>query len=186
MRKLGAGLVLFLVFGALFAISAGPAGAAKAKGCSGSGTSFDVDDTEIDNASAPGKGGTKDDPFDVSTDGKVKYSYTINGNIAGGKWKVQLDTGIFKIPFSGKISRTASSQGDGTEPLKKHLKFAGMSTFLGLVKADIVATKGGTTCRISGYLKFHADIWTTPMFYLALILLLLGLLFGFFSLEGVA
>ena len=180
MRKLGAGLVLLLAFGALFVMLAGPAGAAKAKGCSGQGTSFDVDDLEIDKASAPGKGGTKSNPFDVTTDGRVQYSYSINGNVAGGKWEVKLDTGFgLKIPFGGKISRTASSSGDGVEPLKKHLQVGGLDAFLGLVKVDVVAKKGGTTCTVSGYLKIHGDFYTTPAFYLALILLALAFLLGF-------
>jgi hypothetical protein len=174
------------VFGALFVALAGPAGAAKAKGCSGSGTSFDKDDVQVDTAAAPGRGGTKANPFDVTTDGRVQYEYSIREpGVAGGKWEVKLDTGFgLKIPFSGKISRTASASGQGVEPLKKHLQFGGLDAFLGLVKVDIVAKKGGTTCTVSGYLKIHADIFTTPAFYLALILLILGILLGFLAMGA--
>lgn len=166
------------VVSGLFLIATAPgAGAATAKGCSGAGVSLDGD-TRIDRASAPGRGGTKDNPFDITIDGAVSYRYQIDGPIQGGRWNLVIDIGPFMpdIKFGGKISRTAAQSGSGTEPIKKHLKIGGLAAFVGLMKADIVATKGSTRCVVSGWIKLHDSVFTTPAFYLAFILLIAAII----------
>lgn len=174
-----AGLIL-----ATMLIVAGPAGAADAKGCSGSGVSVDGDIT-LDRASAPGKGGTKNDPFDVTTDGEIRYQYRVSrGALSGGRWTAEIDTGIIPISFSGAIEQGSSQEGDGVEPLKKHLQVGGLSVLTGLLKIDIKARAGGIRCTVSGYLKIHASVFTTPAFYLAIILLVLALLLFYFGMGA--
>lgn len=178
MRRALSVFLMAMVTGAFFVATAPGAGAANAKGCSGSGVSLSDDLGEIDKASAPGRGGTKDNPFDIEINGKVQYDYTIAGPIAGGKWNVVIDLGMPFLPdpkFGGKVSKTASQSGSGTEPIKKHLKFGGLSAFVGLMKADIVVTKGSTRCVVSGWIKIHDSVLTTPAFYFALILLMIAL-----------
>lgn len=167
-----------------------PAGAAGAKGCTGSGISISDElgeGAEIDRASAPGRGATKDNPFDIEIKGRVNYEYTINGPIAGGKWNAILDLGIPLVPdlkFGGKISKTASSSGSGVEPIEKHLKVGGLSTFVGLIKVKIVATKGGTQCVVTGWIKIHDSVFTTPAFYFALLILLIAIWLGYLGMGS--
>lgn len=58
MRRLILVGVIAGMVGAFFIASAGPASAADAKGCSGSGRSIGESGFVIDRASAPGEGGT--------------------------------------------------------------------------------------------------------------------------------
>jgi hypothetical protein len=182
MRRAVSVFVVAVVMGVFFIATAPGASAANAKGCSGSGVSISEDGDVIDNASAPGKGGTKDNPFDIEVNGKVKYNYKVNGNLTGGRWNVVIDLGFFlpDVKFGGSI-KSASTTGTGTEPIKKHLKVGGLAAFVGLMKADIVATNGKTRCTVSGWIKLHASVLTTPAFYLALILLVIAILLLYFG-----
>ncbi|MFO7589778.1 MAG: hypothetical protein R6X23_02625 [Acidimicrobiia bacterium] len=166
---------------AFLVLGAPAAGAADADGCRGSGVSLDGDGLEIDSASAPGRGGTKDDPFDVTTDGEVQYDYDVQAPVAGGTWKVEIDTGLFPISFGGDISDDSDQSGAGVEQLKDHLQIGGFAPLTGLLKVDIEATgPSGGTCTVSGWLKIHDSVFTTPAFYLGLIFAVLGIfLLGF-------
>src|SRR5262245_1757541 len=98
---------------------AGPAGAAS-RGCAGTATSFDDSGKQLDKASrSPDAGGTSDHPFEVDTDGHVKYTYDAGKDIAGGSWHLTL-LGVKTI--GDDISDTASASGGGDEPLKSHLE----------------------------------------------------------------
>ncbi|HUV11171.1 MAG TPA: hypothetical protein VMX12_09345 [Acidimicrobiia bacterium] len=169
----------------LFGALAPPAGAADASGCNGSGTSLDSDGIRIDSATAPGRGGTKGNPFDVTADGEVRYRYDVQSPVAGGTWKVKIDTGLFPVSFGGDISQRSSQSGSGVEPLKKHLQIGGFAPLAGLIKVDIEATgPSGGTCVVSGWIKIHESVFTTPVFYLALIFLLLGILVLFYGMAS--
>ena len=98
-------VIALLACGAMVA-SAAPAGAATAHGCSGAAASLAKTGAIIDRASAPGNGATLSNPFDVKTDGSVRYHYDIahGGRIATGHWKVSIDTGLVPITFGGDLS----------------------------------------------------------------------------------
>ncbi len=159
---------------------AGPAGAADAKGCSGSGTSFDADNKQLDTASAPGPGGTKEHPFEVDPDGHVQYEYDIQGEIASGKWSVKL---LGPISFGDDIADDEPSTGGGDEPMESYLKPGGISTFVGLIKTDIeIKNQGGATvCTFSGYIKIGGSLLESPIFYLSIVFILLAILLGFWG-----
>ena len=177
MRLLRTWSVVAVVALAFLVFAAPSAGAANADGCSGSGVSFDGDGLQIDSASAPGRGGTKDDPFDVTSDGEVQYDYDVQSPVAGGTWKVKIDTGLFPISFGGDVSDSSEQSGSGVEQLKDRLQVGGFAPLTGLLKVDIEATgPSGGTCTVSGWLKIHDSVFTTPAFYLALIFFVFGLL----------
>jgi hypothetical protein len=191
MRTARAGLTLLTVFGgltgALVVATAAPAGAANASGCSGSGTSIGASGLAIDQASAPGGGGTKDNPFQVETGGRVRYQYTIKGPIGGGTWKAVIDTGlpfVGNVEFSGRIKSSSQPSGKGVEPLKKHLQFAGIAAVVGAVKVKIVATSGHTRCVVSGWIKINDSPVKSAMFYESLLLLLFAIIFFYLAMMG--
>jgi len=166
-----------LGFGSLLML-AGPAGAASASGCSGSATSFDSSGSALDKVSAPGAGGTKDNPFEVNPDGHVKHNYNVKSDIAGGKWDVKL---LGPVKFGDDISATSSNTGGGDEAMSSYLKPGGIPILVGLIKADVeIKNKAGNTvCTYSGWIKIGGSVLESPIFYLSIIFVLLGLLFGF-------
>jgi len=174
-----AGLVL-----ATMLIVAGPAGAADATGCSGSGTSFDGDGKQLDQGSAPGAGGTDADPFEVDVDGRIEYTYQgVDEGIAGGTWDVKILNS--PIPaFGGDIEPDAQlPDGDGVEPLKEHFQFGGLAPLLGKYKIEIKASGGGAECIVKGVIQINGSLVKSPTFYVSVALVGLGGLL-FFTAMG--
>ena len=191
MRRLTGAFVLAGLVGALFVATAGPAGAASARGCSGSGRSISADGDVIDRASAPGGGGTKSDPFTVETKGQIAYDYSVNrGALSGGKWTASIDTGLpipglETISFSGDIEAGSSQSGDGVEPLEEHLQVGGLATLAGKLQMTIKARAGGVNCTVVGWIEIKDSPVKSIMFIEAIILLILAFLFFWFAMMGV-
>lgn len=59
-------------------------------GCSGSATSYNADGDVIDNAEAPGAGGTQARPFMLDPKGSVAWYATSKGVITTGTWAVSV------------------------------------------------------------------------------------------------
>ena len=169
-----------LGFAVLMTIAAAPAGAASASpgSCSGNATSANSGGKQLSKVAAPGAGGTKSDPFEITTDGSVDYTYKLGGDVAGGTWKVVL---LGPLSFSGDISDTAASSGSGSEALKKHFQVGGLAPLVGLIKADVVVENkdGSTVCTYSGWIKIGGSILETPVTYAAVVLVGLGGLLAF-------
>ena len=66
----------------------GAALGADATGCSGSATSFDSTGAPLDQVSAPGQGGTFDDPFVVDLEGTVAWEGSTEVVFQNGGWSV--------------------------------------------------------------------------------------------------
>ncbi len=62
--------------------------AADATGCSGSVQSLMADGSPLDAASAPGAGGTEDDPLVIDPDGSVTWQGSTDVAITSGSWAV--------------------------------------------------------------------------------------------------
>jgi hypothetical protein len=180
MRRLlaTAGLAGFM-FGTLL-LMGGPAGAASGDGCTGSATSFDGDNKQLDKASAPGPGGTKDNPFEVDPDGHVQYEYNVENEIAGGTWSVKL---LGPVSFGDDISDDSGPSGNGDEPLESYLKPGGVTPIVGLIKADIeIKNKDGdVVCTYSGWIKIGGSVLTSPVFYLSIVFLAFAGFLGFLA-----
>jgi hypothetical protein len=149
---------------------AGPAGAAEATGCKGTGTSFDDKGKQLDTGAAPGQGGTDSDPFEMDVDGRVEYTYDgVDSGIAGGTWDVKILNS--PIPaFGGDISPTAQlPSGDGVEPMKEHFQFGGLAPLLGKYKIEITASGGGAECVVKGVIQINGSLVKSPTFYVSLV-----------------
>jgi hypothetical protein len=162
-----------LVCGGLVAMSA-PAGAATADGCGGTGVSFDSEGERQDSANAPGRGGTKSNPFDVWADGTVEYTTEFDATSAG-EWDLKIQK--TPISFSDDIKADAGPTDEGTEQLDDHFQPGGVNAIIGLYKVDIKANRGGTPCVVSGWIHVHGSLIKAPLFWLALIFIILGLWF---------
>jgi len=82
--------MIVAVFAALVlaAVPVGAALGADATGCSGSATSFDSTGAPLDQVSAPGQGGTYDDPFVVDLEGTVAWEGSTEVVFQNGSWSV--------------------------------------------------------------------------------------------------
>jgi hypothetical protein len=70
------------------AVPVGAALGADATGCSGAATSFDSTGAPLDQVSAPGAGGTADDPFVVDLEGTVAWEGSTEVVFQDGSWSV--------------------------------------------------------------------------------------------------
>jgi hypothetical protein len=189
MRRLAAGAVLAGVLGAMFIATASPAGAASAKGCSGSGRSIGEEGLVIDRASAPGEGGTEKNPFKIETAGKIDYDYTVKkGALGNGKWTASIldPSGLGLLPdikFSGNITAGTSNQGSGVEELKKHLQVGGIPIPAGTFEIKIVARAPGVSCTVQGWLEINNSPVKSVIFIESMVLFLLGLLILFWCMA---
>ena len=177
-RLLAATGLAGLVFGVLLAM-ANPAGAASASsGCSGKASSVDKDGKALSKVSAPGAGGTKDNPFEIDPEGKVTYEYGgLDQASSGGSWNVQL---LSVIKFGSDFD-SAQPSGGGTEALKSHFEVGGLAPLVGLIKADVVIKdkSGNDVCTFSGWIKIGGSIFKSPVTYAAIVFLGLGAFLGF-------
>jgi hypothetical protein len=179
MRRLLAAVGLAGLASIALLATAAPAGAASASnGCSGNATSFDSSGKQLSKVAAPGAGGTKDDPFEIKTDGKVDYHHQLKPAVDnGGSWNVKL-LGVIK--FGGDFDHS-SSPGDGSEGLKSHFQFGGFAPLVGLIKADVVVEDkaGNEVCTFSGWIKIGDSVFKSPVFYAGIVFVGLGGLLGF-------
>jgi len=132
----------------------------------------------IDRASAPGGGGTEDDPFTVKTKGKIAYDYAVDQDaLSGGKWTAEIDTGspipgTETISFSGDIDPGSSQSGEGVEPLEDHLNVGGLAVLVGKMKITITGRASGVNCRVVGWIEITDSPVKSILFIEAVILFL--------------
>ncbi len=165
----GAGALL------LAALPAGPAVAADATGCSGSAQSVSADGTVLDEASAPGDGGTQSDPFVVDPEGTVIYEGTIDQAITSGNWSIT----VMGLPFmSGPIDNPAGdtkSAGDvdvstAPAPVQWVLSTSALIPVSGEMSGE------GGSCVGSGFIAGTGDGTTSsPVFFAGAGFALIGL-----------
>jgi len=165
----GAGALL------LAALPAGPAVAADATGCSGTAQSLSADGTVIDEASAPGQGGTQSNPFIVDPGGSVRYEGTIDEAITSGEWSVT----VMGLPFmSGPIDNPAGDTASAGEvdvsttaaPVQWVLSTSALVPVSGEMSGE------GGSCVGSGFIAGTGDGTTSsPVFYAGAGFVLIGL-----------
>jgi hypothetical protein len=166
------------------ALTATPAGAAEASGCHGDASSSDKSGHGIDTANAPGEGGTESAPFQIDPYGKVAYEYEFDSAMHDGTWSVST-TGALSLSFSGKVTSAHEQSGSGTESLKKRLVkkvpiLGEVVLFTGLVKVDVdVTAPGGGHCVFSGWVEVKENPARTPLFYAAVVFLVIAALLLF-------
>ena len=165
---LSAALGVFATFGV-----AAPAGAASATGCHGSATSSTGSGARLDQAAAPGAGGTADHPFELEYDGTVKYDATSQDALQGGTWNVK--SSVFS--FGSEVGGTNTSQ-SGTEKISDHIPFV----VPGLYKVKITASAPGkASCTVEGWIRIIDSPVATPLWFAGLGLIVVAIPFFVFG-----
>lgn len=157
---------------------ASPAGAAQVNGCHGVASSAYEDGSPLDSISGPGAGGTSADPFLVSWDGKISWNGDSDTVIKDGKWTVTAES-LLPIPL-GKAFKNDGGTTNNTDSTTLGEKSPIMVTGKYLVSFK-VSGKTGSPCTGKVWIKVIDSPFGTPLFFLALILMIMG--FGFIGLP---
>lgn len=136
----------------------GSAEAARVSGdCTGSATSFDADGAQLDEVSAPGRGGTSKDPFVVDPDGTVAYEGSTGVALHDHSWSVDV-MGI-AVKSGGSANEGDLVSTDGTVDVEDYLPVAAVGLFK--VSASISASEG--ICSGSLWVKVDGSpVGTVP------------------------
>ena len=162
--------------------------AADAKGCQGEATSFDAVGIPMDNAAAPGAGGTREDPLDVLWVGTIEWSGSTDEVLQNGTYKVGVAPtrgGILIETFVGGVtSRLPGFSGDvknadgkqTAEGVVSPSELTGMSKFMtGMYAVDWTVTGEAGSCTGSGFVKITDNPRGSTAWWVALAFILLGL-----------
>jgi hypothetical protein len=145
-------------------VPASAAIAANATGCSGSVQSQLADGQSLDQASAPGEGGTATDPLVIDPAGAVAWEGSTDSVITGGTWSVQV-AGVTVLSGTAENSEGKTSA-DGVVELANTL--APVQWVLqtnALIPVSGELTGSGGTCAGDGYIAgTGAGTYTSPVF----------------------
>jgi hypothetical protein len=164
------------MIGLLAAVAAAPpATAASASGCRGVAKSLTGSGESLDQATAPGAGGTSGRPFDVEYDGTVSYRATTHDPLQDGSWDVK--SSVFS--FGGDVGGSDTSQ-SGTEKVSDHVPF----TVPGLYKVTITAhAPGKAACSVTGWIRIIDSPVGSPLWIAALVLIVVGVPLLYFAMP---
>ena len=191
-RAVAATVTMVLVGGGVFA---GVAAAADASGCQGRAVSFDSSGIPVSDAKAPGAGGTQNDPLVVVGDGRVDWSGSTDSVIKNGSWSVKVSPANAGLVgerffdlfsgslFSGDIDNESGKR--STSGSKDVSEFTTTSFLTGVYKVKWSATGNGAACTGTAFIELAESPWKSPMFYIAILMLLIGLgVLGSLLLKG--
>lgn len=135
-------------------------------------TSLDADGNTLATATGGGNDSTQADPFLVDWDGTVEWTGTTGTQvIKDSSWSVS----VFNIPtpLSGtEANEDGTSDGDGTVDVGVNLPLR----MTGLFFVSGSMTGDGGSCSGSGWMRLAGDPLGSTLFWLGLVLILLGLL----------
>jgi len=173
-------LVRAALLGALaYLLVAAPVAAFPLTNCTLQLTALKADGSTIDSVAGGAADATQEDPFLVAWDGKVKYAGSSQIAMKDNSWHVD----VFGIPtpLTGSDANAADSRdGSGTVGVSENAPFR----FTGLYYVSGSITGSGGTCAGSGWLKLTGDPLGTIPFFVALGVLVLGLLMLGFGFRG--
>lgn len=135
-------------------------------------TSLDADGNELATAAGDGNDSTQADPFEVDWDGTVEWTGTTGTEvIKDSRWGVS----VFNIPtpLSGtEANEDGEKDGDGTVDVGVNLplRMTGLFFVSGSISGD------GGSCSGSGWMRLVGDPLGSTLFWLGLVLIVLGLL----------
>ena len=181
-------MVLILSCVVLPTVAVSTAHAADATGCQGEATSFDAVGIPMDNAAAPGEGGTREDPLDVLWVGTIEWSGSTDEVLQNGTYNVGVAPtrgGILvEAAFGELTSRLPGFSGDvknedgkkTAEGVVSPAELTGMSKFVtGTYAVDWTVTGEAGSCTGSGFVKITDNPRGSTAWWVALVLILLGL-----------
>lgn len=135
-------------------------------------TSLDADGNQLGSAVGDSNDSTMADPFEVDWDGTVEWTGTTGSQvIKDSKWSVS----IFNIPtpLSGtEANEEGTNDGDGTVDVGPNLPLR----MTGLFFVSGSMTGDGGSCSGSGWMRLVGDPLGSILFWIGLVLIVLGLL----------
>ncbi len=150
----------------------GSAAAFPLRDCTLELTSLDADGGALDSATGPSADATSDDPFLVDWDGTVVWNGTMGSQtIKNYSWHVEF-FGI-PTPLRGQGSNDdGKTDGDGTVDVSSNLAFrpSGLFYISGEISGD------GGSCSGSGWMKIAGEPVSSVPFWLAVVLIVLGVI----------
>lgn len=162
--------------------------AADATGCQGEATSFDTVGIPIDQAAAPGEGGTRDDPLDVLWAGSIEWSGSTDAVLQNGTYEVGVaptDAGILvetavgwltqQLPgFSGEVrNESGKTSASGTV---SPAEVVGRPLLTGTYAVDWTVTGEAGSCTGSGFVTITDNPRSSITWWVALTLIVLGII----------
>lgn len=133
--------------------SASPASAAEAVGCQGMAVSYTQAGTELDRVTAPGPGGTNEDPFLVDFDGTIRWSGSSDAVLQNGAWSVS----IGGFPLSGDVTNESGTrEASGTDTIGSKLPAFVKTILQGEAKILVtgeVTGSGGQSCVVAVWIQ---------------------------------
>lgn len=167
LRRLG-----FIALPALILLLPASASAFPLTNCTLALTSLDANGATIDTATVGATDATQENPFIVDWDGKVQWAGTMGPLvIKDHSWSVL----VYNIPTpqsGGDANEGGDTDGDGTVQVSENLPFR----FAGLFYVSGTISGTGGSCAGSGWVKVSGDPLGTIPFWLAVLLIALGLL----------
>ncbi len=176
--------ILLAIVATVVLVGAGaPPPGATASGCQGKAASFTVGEDSLGSAAAPGRGGTMSDPFDVVWDGDIAWSGSTGAPVQNGTWSVSLAPvggGVAARGFAWAVSTLASgdvgnesakTSTSGTSRLSDYVPVRAMT---GIYEVSWDVSDARTSCTGSAVINITGNPLTTPMFFIALLMFLLG------------
>jgi hypothetical protein len=161
-----------LLLGALGILGlAGPAAAFPLTNCTLQATALAADGSTIDSIASGATDATQTAPFLVDWDGTVTYTGNVQVAMLNNTWHVD----VFGIPTplrGGSPNQADNRDGNGTVAVGANAPFR--TTGLYYVSGSI--TGSGGTCSGNGWFKLTGDPIGTIPFFIALLVLILGLL----------
>ncbi len=174
--------LLYIALPALILLLPASASAFPLTNCTLTLTSLDANGTQLDTATAGGDDSTQADPFIVDFDGSVAWAGTMGSQvIKDHKWSVS----VFNIPTplaGGDPNAGGDTDGDGTVQVGENLPFELVGLFY--VSGSIAGTGGD--CAGSGWMKLNGDPVGSVLFWIFLVLVVLGALMLFMGWKGAA
>ncbi len=153
-------------------VSGGSAHAATFTGCEGRATSADKRGRPVDQATAPGTGGTRGDPFRVRSDGRISYSGATQDVLTNGRWKVELGV-PFAPDLTGRVGNAIGNRAwSGEEAVSDRIPLRIRGLFR--VRFEVTGT-GAAPCTGSVWVRVEGNPITTPLGMAAVALTLAGL-----------
>jgi hypothetical protein len=153
-------LAVALALGAALGMTGGlsEATAATANGCTWDATSLDAQGREIDAASAPGRGGTKDDPLLIAADGSVTWRGSSQQVLQNGSWNVRGGG----LSLSRRLGNEAGAQASsGRADVAEYLPdVPGFDSLVsGLLHVEVTVRGGnGAACTTGGWVRLRTGL----------------------------
>jgi hypothetical protein len=156
--------------------------AADASGCSGTVVSISADRSVLGRATAPGSGGTQENPLVVDPAGTIAWTGSTTALITQGTWSVSaLGVTVLSGDFANTEKKTSAK---GTTDLSTIAPLKILLTGNTKIPVSGSITGTGGSCTASGYVAGTGSATSSPLFWAGGVLTIVGLLLAISVLSG--